>query len=120
MGITDCKRFVAKLSIYPVAPCTENTFANRESEPAYSLILHSDHCFITFYPIVVSKLLLEPEYFQPRACMSDEFSTTERVVEEVMINLMTERVMLMSTGVQASSTRGLKASLSTSRGAGLS
>jgi hypothetical protein len=50
--------------------------------------------------------------------MSDEFSATEKVVEEVLIDLMTERVMLMSAGVQASSTRMVQASLSTARGAG--
>jgi hypothetical protein len=38
-----------------------------------------------------------------------------KVVEEVLIDLMTERVMSMSTGVQASSTRGLPASPSTAR-----
>jgi hypothetical protein len=50
--------------------------------------------------------------------MSNEVSAIERVVEEVMINLMTERVMLMSTGVQASSMRGLQASPSNARGVG--
>jgi hypothetical protein len=49
--------------------------------------------------------------------MLDELSTAEKVVEEVIIDLMTEKVMLMSTGVQAWSTRGLPASPSTSRGA---
>jgi hypothetical protein len=39
--------------------------------------------------------------------MSDELSTAEKVLEEVLIDLMIERVMSMSTGVQASSTRGL-------------
>jgi hypothetical protein len=50
--------------------------------------------------------------------MSDELSTAEKFVEEVLIELMTERVMLMSTGVQASLTRGLPTSLSTTREAG--
>jgi hypothetical protein len=50
--------------------------------------------------------------------MSDELSTVKKDVEEVLIDLMTERVMSMSIGVEASSTRGLLASLSTSRGAG--
>jgi len=49
--------------------------------------------------------------------MSDELSIAEKIVEEVLIDLMTERVMPMSTGVQESSTRGLSASLSTDRGA---
>jgi hypothetical protein len=71
-------------------PCNENTFSNHEFEPANLLILHSDHCVIALYSIAVSKLLLEPEDFQPRACMLDEFSATERVVEEVLINQMTE------------------------------
>jgi hypothetical protein len=50
--------------------------------------------------------------------MSDEFSATKRVVEEVLIDLMTKRVMSISTGVQESSTRGLQASLSTACKAG--
>jgi hypothetical protein len=50
-------------------------------------------------------------------CMSDELSAAEKVVEEVLSDLMTERVMSMSTGVQASSTRGLSASPSTAHGA---
>jgi hypothetical protein len=40
--------------------------------------------------------------------MSNEINAAEKVVEEVLIELMTERVMLeggLSTGVQASSTR---------------
>jgi hypothetical protein len=49
--------------------------------------------------------------------MSDELSIVEKVVEDILINLMTERVTSMSTGVQASSTRGLPASPSTARGA---
>jgi hypothetical protein len=55
--------------------------------------------------------------------MSDELNTAEKVVEEVLIDLMTERVMSerrMSAGVQASSTGGVQASPSTSRGAGTS
>jgi hypothetical protein len=35
--------------------------------------------------------------------MSDEFSVAEKIVEEVLIDLMTERVMSMSIGIQASS-----------------
>jgi hypothetical protein len=81
-------------------------------------ILYSDHCVIAFYPIVVSKLLLEPEDFQPQACMSDEFSAAERVVEEIPIDLMIERVMSMSIGVQESLTRGLQTSSSTARRSG--
>jgi hypothetical protein len=50
--------------------------------------------------------------------MSDEFSATEKVVEEVLIDLMIERVMLMSVGVQASSTRMVQASPLTAHGAG--
>jgi hypothetical protein len=52
--------------------------------------------------------------------MSDEFSVAEKIFEEVLIDLMTEREMSMSVGIQASSTRGLQASPSTSRGAGSS
>jgi len=50
--------------------------------------------------------------------MSDELSVAEKVVEEVLIVLMTKRVMSergLSTGVQSSSTRGLQASPSTTR-----
>jgi hypothetical protein len=50
--------------------------------------------------------------------MSDEFSAAEKVVEEVLIDLMTERVMSMSAGIQASSTRMVQASPSTAHGAG--
>jgi hypothetical protein len=43
--------------------------------------------------------------------MSDELSAAEKIVEEVLIDLMTERVMSergMSTGVQASSSGALQ------------
>jgi hypothetical protein len=46
--------------------------------------------------------------------MLAEFSAVEKVVEEVLIKFMNERVMVMSTSVQVSSTRGLQASPSTS------
>jgi hypothetical protein len=39
--------------------------------------------------------------------MSNEFSAAEKIVEEVLIEIMTEREMSMSAGIQASSTRGL-------------
>jgi hypothetical protein len=48
--------------------------------------------------------------------MSDELTTIEESVTEVLLDLMTERVMSergVSTGVQASSMRGLVASPST-------
>jgi hypothetical protein len=48
--------------------------------------------------------------------MSDKLNTMEKSVEEVSIDLMAERVM--STGVQASSTRGVQASSSIARGFG--
>jgi hypothetical protein len=50
--------------------------------------------------------------------MSDELSTAEKIVEEVLIDLMIERVMLergMSIGVQESSSAALSASPSTGR-----
>jgi hypothetical protein len=50
--------------------------------------------------------------------MSEELSIAEKAAEEVLIDLMTERVMSergVSIGVQASLTRGLQASLSTAR-----
>jgi hypothetical protein len=53
--------------------------------------------------------------------MSDELSAIEKEVKEVIVDLMTERVMSerrISTGVQASSTGGVQASPSTARGAG--
>jgi hypothetical protein len=48
--------------------------------------------------------------------MSDELSAVEKSVEEVLIELMAEKVM--SVGIQASSTRGVQASPSTTRGSG--
>jgi hypothetical protein len=53
--------------------------------------------------------------------MSDEFSVVEKVVEEVLIDLMDERVMLerrMSAGLQESSIGGVQASPSTACGVG--
>jgi hypothetical protein len=50
--------------------------------------------------------------------MSEELSIVEKVVEEVLIDLMTERVMSMSEGIQASSTRTVQVSPSTARAAG--
>jgi hypothetical protein len=50
--------------------------------------------------------------------MSEDFSAVEKWFKEVMINLMTERVMLMSAGIQTSSTRTVQASPSTTRRAG--
>jgi hypothetical protein len=50
--------------------------------------------------------------------MLDELSVVEKVVEEVLIDLMTERVMSMSIGVQVSSMRGLPTSPSTTQEAG--
>jgi hypothetical protein len=50
--------------------------------------------------------------------MSDELTTVEKSVTEVLLDLMIERVISergMSTGVQASSTRGVQASLSSAR-----
>jgi hypothetical protein len=55
--------------------------------------------------------------------MSNELSTVEKIVEEVLIDLMTERVIserVMSESIQASSMRGLQASPSTARGDGSS
>jgi hypothetical protein len=43
--------------------------------------------------------------------MSDKFNVIEKVVQEVLINLMVEKVM--SASIQASSTRGVQASPST-------
>jgi hypothetical protein len=50
--------------------------------------------------------------------MSDELTAVEESVTKVLLDLMTERVMSergVSTGVQASSMRGLSASPSTAR-----
>jgi hypothetical protein len=68
-------------------------------------------------------ITLQTQDIQPQACMSDELSAAEKIVEEVLIDLMTERVMSerdMSAIIQASSTRGLHASLSTDHVAGSS
>jgi hypothetical protein len=75
------KRSISKLSTYPVTPCPENTFSNRESEPTDSLILHSDHCAISLYHIAVSKLLPEPDIFNPERVFRIEFSAAEKLVE---------------------------------------
>jgi hypothetical protein len=48
--------------------------------------------------------------------MSDELNAAEKCVEEVLIDLMAEKVM--SAGIQASSTRGVQASPSTAHGSG--
>jgi hypothetical protein len=48
--------------------------------------------------------------------MSDELNTAEKSVEEILIDLMAERVI--STGVQSSSMREVQASPSTTRGSG--
>jgi hypothetical protein len=48
--------------------------------------------------------------------MLDKFITAERVFGEVLIDIMTKRVMLMSTCIQASSLRGLQSSPLTARG----
>jgi hypothetical protein len=55
--------------------------------------------------------------------MLDELNAVEKEVEEVMVDLMTKRVMLerrMFAGVQASSTGGVQASPSTASGEGTS
>jgi hypothetical protein len=55
--------------------------------------------------------------------MSEELSTLEESVKEVLINLMIERFMserVMYMGVQTSSTRGVQASSSIASRAGLS
>jgi hypothetical protein len=52
--------------------------------------------------------------------MSDELSAAEKIVEEVLIDLMIERVMSereMFASIQASLTRGVQASPSTAHGA---
>jgi hypothetical protein len=48
--------------------------------------------------------------------MSDELNAAEKVIEEVLIDLMAEKVM--SVGIQASLTRGVQASPSMARGSG--
>jgi hypothetical protein len=48
--------------------------------------------------------------------MSNEISAAEKAVEEIIIDLMAEKVM--STCIQASSTRGVQASPSTACGSG--
>jgi hypothetical protein len=46
--------------------------------------------------------------------MSKELSEVEESVKEILMDLITEKVM--SVGIQASSTRGVQASPSTTRG----
>jgi hypothetical protein len=53
--------------------------------------------------------------------MPEELSPVEESMNEVLIDLMNERVMskrVMYEGIQVSSTRGVKASLSIARGSG--
>jgi hypothetical protein len=57
-----------------------------------------------------------PEISDLERVCQDELSTVEKSVEEILIDLMAEKVM--SAGVQASSTRGLQASPSTARRSG--
>jgi hypothetical protein len=48
--------------------------------------------------------------------MSDEISTAKKAIEDILIDLMSKKVM--SIGIQASSTRGVQASSSNARGYG--
>jgi hypothetical protein len=48
--------------------------------------------------------------------MSDELNAMEKIIEEVLIDLMAEKVM--SASIQASSMRGVQASPSTAHGSG--
>jgi hypothetical protein len=48
--------------------------------------------------------------------MSDELNAAEKIVEEILIDLMAERVM--SASIQASLMRGVQASISIARGSG--
>jgi hypothetical protein len=48
--------------------------------------------------------------------MSDDINAVEKSVEEILINLMVEKVMFV--GAQASSRRGVQASPSTAHGSG--
>jgi hypothetical protein len=50
--------------------------------------------------------------------MSYELSTVKKIVEEVLIDLMTEKVMSMSTTIQESSMRGIPTSPSIAHGDG--
>jgi hypothetical protein len=55
--------------------------------------------------------------------MSDDLNAIEKIVEEVLIDLMIERVIyerVISLSIQASLMRGVKASPSTARRAGSS
>jgi hypothetical protein len=66
----------------------------------------------------MSEFFPDPVNCLPQVRMSEVLSTAEKAVEQVLIDLMTERVMSergVSTGVQSSSTRELQASLSTAR-----
>jgi hypothetical protein len=52
--------------------------------------------------------------------MSEAWSIVEKASEEVLINLMIEKAMSMSECIQASSTRIVQESPSTTHGVGLS
>jgi hypothetical protein len=57
------------------------------------MILYSDHCAIFLYLITMSELFPDPVNCLSRLRMSKALSVVEKVVEEVLIDLMTERVM---------------------------
>jgi hypothetical protein len=85
-------------------------FQNENLSPHPKSILYSDQCDIVLYLLTMFELFPDPTNCLYRVRMSEALSTTKKVVEEVLIDLMTERVMLdrgLSTCVQASSTRGL-------------
>jgi hypothetical protein len=80
--------------------------------------LYSDHCALPLYLITVSKLLPEPMNCSPQVRMLKALSAANKVVEEFLIDLMTEKSMSMSEGIQDSSTKIVQASPSTAHGAG--
>jgi hypothetical protein len=88
------------------------------SNPQTKPSLYSDHYALPLYLITVSKLFPEPENCSPRVRMSEALSTAEKSAQEVLIDLMTEKSMSMSEGIQASSTKTVQASPSTAHGAG--
>jgi hypothetical protein len=72
--------------------------------------LYSDHCAIILYPITMFDLFPNPTNCLSRVRMSEELSAAEKVVQQILIDLMIDRVMSergLPTGVQASLTRGL-------------
>jgi hypothetical protein len=71
----------------------EHFFQIKNSSPQPKLSLYSDHFSLFLYLITMSELFPDPTNYLSRVRMSQALSATEKVVEEVLIDLMIKRVM---------------------------